>query len=184
MDTILNMDELQTNTNTNTNTNQQSDFQSVVYESDLSNMSRSLYAKDVEQDKETSVNQTILRKESVKVANPNEPIYYGTTQFPQPAIVGAMSVMGAPQNGSYIDPTGMTLGNWKIQNIIGGEWLVTHNLGTLKYNVQVTADVGWVGTTVGVYSKTTSTFKIRTGSTTQNLNIPFSLVVYSIPNSV
>jgi len=142
---------------------------------------RLLYRKDLKQYVGDSVEQTMTVKENRNsFPNPNQPIYYKTTDFPQPAIIGCGEFTGASTVSK--DPTLVFQPNWTLSRIGTGVYRITHNLGHKKYLVFTQISSSSLQTVFTYVSKENNYFQIETnsGGTRLDAGLKIEFIVFTI----
>lgn len=141
-------------------------------------MNRLLYREKVSPYKAGSVSQMLYEQIKQDDDNANNYIYSRTVEFPQPSIagIGAVTSAGAKDTTRYFFSQ-----SWVTSRTVAGVYVITHNLGDNKYNVQV-SPINTLAFTANISNYGVNTFQVSTfNAAGVATDCGFTFVVYIIP---
>lgn len=141
-------------------------------------LNRWLYEENVERGKADAKIQAVGRKDVLPPSNPNDYVYSRTIEFPQPSIagIGVVTAGGSKDSSRYFFSQ-----YWTTQKTATGTYLITHNIGDSKYNVQV-SPVATAAFTANISAYNNNSFQVKTfNATGVATDCSFTFVLFMIP---
>lgn len=139
---------------------------------------RWLYKDNIERGKGDAVTQATGRRDVLAPSNPNDYVYSRTIEFPQPSIagIGVITSAGAKDTTRFFYSQ-----NWTTSKTATGVYLITHNIGDNKYNVQV-SPVATTAFTANISAYNINSFQVSTfNGAGVATDCSFTFVLYMIP---